>query len=601
MNPEQDGFWRAAQECLGPEGLLSVIMPAFNLAGAIARNIEVVQRLLDGHLPYEIVVVDDGSRDGTGQAVAAVCKRHATVKLLSLPENVGKGAALRRGFMTSRGTHILLLDADLDLSPHLIGRFFEIMRKKNAAIVIGSKRHPDSEIDYPWRRRFASAVYYGLVKLLIGLPVTDTQTGMKLFRRDALQWAAERMLVKRFAFDLELLAVAHERGFRVREAPIRMHYGNKIGSLTWANIRSVMKDTLAIFYRMRIVRYYRSVTPGSIPDPPPGVSVIIACPRPSPYLTEALRGLASQTLAPLEILVLPDEPDPNYAWPDKVRVLPTGPVRPADKRNLGLRHARGDLVAFLDDDAYPNPHWLSQALQYFSTPEVAAVGGPALTPPGDPLMSQAGGRVYANWLVAGGYRYRYTPDRVRDVDDLPSCNLLVRTEVMRRLEGFNTRYWPGEDTILCSEIVHRLGLRMVYDPWTTVYHHRRPLFAPHLRQIGRYARHRGFFARRFPQTSRRPGYMLPSALLLGLVGGALLSAFWPGIRPLYFGTLLAYLLVVAIGSWHPKPVLWLATAAGIVATHLTYGARFLQGLLSREMPRQAGVFDHASETASPKP
>ncbi len=595
---DRPSSWGAARACLGKEGLLSVIMPAFNLEKAIAANLARVQSLCDGQVPFEIVAVDDGSRDGTAAAIAAAAAQHPDViRPVLLSENGGKGAALLRGFHASKGTHVLLLDGDLDLAPDMVNRYFEIMLRERADIVIGSKRHPQSEIDYPLRRRFASHVYYTLVRLLVGLPVTDTQTGMKLFRREALQYAFDRMLVKRFAFDLEMLAIAGNRGFRVSEAPIRMNYGNKVGSLTWANIRTVMIDTLAIFYRLRVIRYYQSVEPGAAPAPPPRVSVVIACPAPSAYLDEALRALAAQTLPPHEIIVLPDADPGAMAWGSSVRVHPTGRLRPAEKRNLGIGLATGDIVAFLDDDAYPTPQWLAQATRYFARSEVAAVGGPALTPPHDPPAAQLGGRVYANVLVSGGYRYRYICERVRDVDDLPSCNLLVRTKVLRELGGFNTRYWPGEDTILCDAIAHRMGKRIVYDPWSTVYHHRRPLFAPHLRQVGRYAQHRGFFARRFPRTSRRPGYMLPSLLLTGIVAGAAAAACWAPLRPWYLGTLLAYLTLTLLGAFHCRPGIWLATWLGIVATHLVYGARFLQGLCSVRMPDEVARFDHPSEMA----
>lgn len=592
--------WGAARACLGAEGLLSIIMPAFNLEPAIAGNLLAVQALLaDAGLPFEIVPVDDGSADGTAKVIAAVAAAHPrTIRPVLLATNVGKGAALRRGFDQSRGSHVLLLDGDLDLAPDMAGRFFEVMQRDNAAIVIGSKRHPESEIDYPWRRRITSHVYYTLVRLLVGLPVTDTQTGMKLFRREALQWAFDRMLVKRFAFDLEMLAIAHEQGFRVGEAPIRMSFGDKAGCLNWTNVRTVMLDTLAIFYRLRVLRYYQSVEPVELASPPPTVTVLIACPAPSPYLDEALAGLAAQSVPPLEILVLPDDAPAERRWPANVRVHPTGRIRPAEKRNLGIRLARGEIVAFLDDDAYPAPPWLEQALRYFAKPEIAAVGGPAVTPPNDPFAAQVGGRVYANPLVSGSCRYRYVPERVRTVDDLPSCNLLVRTAVLRELGGFNTTFWPGEDTILCLDIVHRLKLRLVYDPWSLVYHHRRPLFGPHLRQLGRYALHRGHFARRFPATSRRLSYMVPSLFVLGLLVGGAAAAAWAPLRPFYLAALAAYLAVTLLGTFALNPRVWLLTWLGVIATHLVYGSRFLQGLLAARMPGEVRRFDHPSEEPS---
>ena len=590
------GSWNTVNECLGAGGRLSIVMPCYRLAGRAGVNVEIVRQLLEGRIRFEIVPVDDGSGDGTDAELRQAAAAHPdTVRPVLLAANVGKGAALMDGFRHSRGSHILLLDGDLDLDPAVLPAFFDVMLRKQADIVIGSKRHRDSEIDYPLRRRVASTIYYGMVKLLVGLPITDTQTGMKLFRREALQWAFERMLVKRFAFDVELLAVAHAQGYRVAEAPIRMQFGNKIGSLTLSNVRIVMTDTLAIFYRLRILRYYQSVEPVEMPSPPPLVSVVIACPAPSPYLTECLRGLARQSYRNFEVLVLPDEAAPDYPWPADVRVIPTGRQRPAEKRNAGLAAARGSVIAFIDDDAAPVPNWLAHAVKYFSRDDVGGVGGPGVTPANDSWMAQMGGRVYANRLVSGGCRYRYHPDRIRTTDDLPSCNLMIRADLLRTLGGFRTDFWPGEDTILCADVVHRLGKRIIYDPWVAVEHHRRPLFLPHLRQIGRYAMHRGYFVRRFPSTSRRLGYMVPSLFVLGLAVGAILAACWPLLRPWYAAGVALYLAITLCATFHYRLPRWAMTWLGVMATHAVYGVRFLQGLCSRRMPCEVQRFDHPSE------
>ena len=643
----------AARQCLGPDGLLSVVMPAYRLAGTIADNVRRVRDLLAGQIPFEIVVVDDGSGDGTAAAIQAVADESPdVVRPLILDANAGKGNAVRRGFYFSKGTHILLLDADLDLLPEMIPGFFDVMLRDGADIVIGSKRHPDSQIDYPFMRRLASRVYYGLVKLLVGLPTTDTQTGMKLFKREALQWSFDRMLVKRFAFDLEMLSIAYEHGFKVSEAPIKMHFGDKMGALNFAAVRSVMTDTLAIFYRLRLIRYYQHVELSELSSPPPRVSVIIACPGPSSYLDEALDGLSRQTLPPYEIIVLPDEPLPAHqegesqkskveslaALPPEnreqgtgnmergtgnggqaeispishllsplsylpagqtripIRVVPTGRVRPAEKRNMGIEAATGDVIAFLDDDASPQPQWLAQACRHFSRDKVGAVGGPAITPPRDPPLAQLGGEVYESPLVSGTARFRYVSERLRKVDDIPSCNLLVRANVLREVGGFNTRYWPGEDTILCLDIVRR-GHEMVYDPFAIVFHHRRPLFGPHLRQIGRYAHHRGFFCRVFPQTSLRFSYMVPSLFVLGAVLGPVACHFLPVLWPLYIGVMGVYLVLTFIVSFKPQPNKWLILWLGIMSTHVWYGVRFIQGLLFGRMPKEVRAFDHGGTTA----
>ncbi|MGI5868585.1 MAG: glycosyltransferase family 2 protein [Kiritimatiellia bacterium] len=589
----------AARLCLGADGLLSVVMPAFNLGPAIHQNIHHVHNVFAGRIPFEIVPVDDGSADDTAAEIrrAAEDLPDAVFPVYAF-DNSGKGAALASGFNRSSGSHVLLLDADLDLNPDFIWRFFEIMRDEDADVVIGSKMHPESIIQYPLKRRIASRVYYGLVKLLIGLPVHDTQTGMKLFRREALAYAFSRMLAKRFAFDLEVLSIARDADYRIAEAPVELDFGDNAGSLTLTNVKQVMTDTLAIFYRLRVLRYYESITPCDPPALTPGVSAVIACPGPSAVLDRCIEALRRQNWPSLEIVVLPDEPT-GRDWGPGVREIPTGKVRPAEKRNLGIQEAIGELIAFVDDDAAPLADWLRYAIPYFTDESIAAVGGPAITPPSDPFLSKMGGRVYENIFVSGGRRRRYTPTRVCDEDDLPSCNLIVRADALRELGGFNTRYWPGEDTILCQDIVHTLGKRIVYDPRVVVTHHRRPLFGPHLRQVGRYARHRGFFARRFPATSRRLVYMLPSLFVLGGAVGLPLAFLHPVLRMLYLGVLAIYAILTFLSSVSlRRPHVWLVTWAGVVATHFTYGIGFLRGLFARDMAREVRPFDHVSDTAA---
>lgn len=580
---------------------LSIIMPSYRLASSIAANVRRVDAVLAPlGIRYEIIVVDDGSGDGTDSVLSELAnddsfagRAHLVPVILTV--NGGKGNALKAGLKASKGSYILLLDADLDLAPEMLPNFFNIMKRENADIVIGSKRHPDSDIDYPFSRRLASSVYYGIVRLLTGLPVTDTQTGMKLFKREAIEWAFDRMLVKRFAFDVELLSIAHSAGYKVVEAPIKMEFGSKRGALTSANVKTVIIDTLAIFYRLRVIRYYDHVELTSISDPPPSVSIVIACPEHSAYLEEAIEGIKRQSFLPIEVIVLPDNDfEKPLVWPDYVRVVPTGKVRPAEKRNLGIETARGDIVAFLDDDASPQPQWLSQAVRHFSRHEVGAVGGPAITPIKEPRMAVLGGDVYASPFVSGNCRYRYVSERYREVDDLPSCNLLVRKDVLKEIGGYNTRYWPGEDTILCLDIVKK-GFKIVYDPFAVVFHHRRKLFAPHLRQIGRYAMHRGFFARVFPQTSLRISYMIPSLFVLGIVLGIPAILYFPILAPIYYGILAFYGVVTFITSFHRNPIDWLSVWLGVVLTHLWYGIRFMQGLLFGRMPKEVRDFDHGGE------
>jgi glycosyltransferase involved in cell wall biosynthesis len=580
------------------EGMVSILMPSHNLQDVIAGNIRRVYDVFKDKVPFEILPIDDGSTDKTADRMREAAASLPEVKPVILARNLGKGGALRAGFEQSKGAFIVFLDADLDLPPDQIPSFFDRMEATKADIVIGSKQHPSSSLDYPALRRFISFCYYLFIKIAFNLPVHDTQTGLKLFRRQPLEWAFPRMLVKAFAFDLEVLAIAVSRHFKITEAPVRVEFHGSWTVIPVKAIRSVLNDTLAVFYRLHILKYYRSIPDVRIPDPPPLASIVIAYPSETHYLKQALAGIAAQTYPHYEVILLPDDAA-GHPWPGKLREIPTGRVRPAEKRNIGIREARGSVVVFLDDDAYPAPDWLERALAYFTIPGVVGVGGPGVTPPDDPLMAQMSGNVYACPLVSGSARHRYLAERVREVDDFPSCNLFVTTEALRQAGGFRVDYWPGEDTLLCLDLTHTYGGRLLYEPRALVYHHRRQLFLPHLRQVGRYALHRGLFAKRFPQNSHRIAYWVPSLFVLGLAFGAVAAPFHPWIRMAYFGTILLYLLITFLFAFDRRVTCWILVWLGIISTHLVYGVRFLQGYLFGSAPRDVRRFDHPSEPVRP--
>lgn len=313
------------------------------------------------------------------------------------------------------------------------------------------------------------------------------------------------------------------------------------------------------------------------------VSIIVAVKGDNPYLRECIQSCLKLDYPDFEILVLPDK-DLILDYP-KTRVIPTGEVTPPIKRDMALEPARGEILAFLDDDAYPVRDWLTKAMVYFSDPQVAAVGGPAVTPDSDDLWQKASGRVYSSWAMAGEHRYRYIPGEKREVEDYPSCNFLVRKSAMRRIGGFATRFWPGEDTFFCLKIVRDLKQKIIYAPDVLVYHHRRRLFRGHLKQIANYGLHRGYFAKRFPETSRKLAYFLPSLLVVGVLSGAVFSLI-PAFRWIYFPVIISYLTVVFISSISNPFRLTLLVFCGIIFSHIVYGIYFLKGLFSGKLSEE---------------
>lgn len=251
--------WKLTRETVG-SGRLSVIMPAYNLSGELEQNLKETAALFRKHdVRVELIPVDDGSSDGTELIeICRMVESDEIVRLIPvvLKENVGKGAALKSGFEASSGKYVLLLDGDLDIHPKQTPWFFDQLVRKNADIVIGSKRHHRSVVKYPWHRRLMSFIYFSLVKLFIGLEVTDTQTGMKLFKREFLNAALKKTLVKAYAFDLELLTIAHSDGAKIAEAPVVIRFGTKFGCLRPKTVYQMARDSLAVFFRYKFLGKY---------------------------------------------------------------------------------------------------------------------------------------------------------------------------------------------------------------------------------------------------------------------------------------------------------------------------------------------------------
>jgi glycosyltransferase involved in cell wall biosynthesis len=204
---------------------------------------------------YEVVLVSDGNTDATVKEALRV--ESPALRVFHYPMNIGKGFALSCGVDQSEGTLVTFIDADMELDPANIQGFIKLMEASDCDAVIGSKRHPFSKVAYPKFRRLQSAIYQLLVRLLFNLDVRDTQTGLKLFRRQVLQEALPLLAIKKFAFDLELLVVAHQLGYRkIVEAPISLDYQFE-STVNLGSAWRVLWDTAAIFYRLRILRYYQ--------------------------------------------------------------------------------------------------------------------------------------------------------------------------------------------------------------------------------------------------------------------------------------------------------------------------------------------------------
>jgi len=237
---------------------LSLLMPCHNEADGVKNNIEkTVSTVKKFAKSFELVLIDDGSTDGTLMEIETCADRYDNIKIVGLEENRGKGHALRKGFEVAEGRYICFLDGDLDIHPRFISTFMEYMRDENTDVVIGSKRHPESVVNYPLKRKIFSYFYQRFVKMLFGLSVMDSQVGLKVFKKEVLDEVFHRVLEKRFAFDIELLINAHIHGYNIVEAPVEMDFMTIVGSdVNLVAIAGMLRDTCAIFYRLYFLHYY---------------------------------------------------------------------------------------------------------------------------------------------------------------------------------------------------------------------------------------------------------------------------------------------------------------------------------------------------------
>lgn len=527
-----------ASEASLVDPVLTVVAPAFNQEDTIVRNIGLIaDRLETIGVDYELILVSDGSSDDTFAEAASVSGDR--VRVLGYDRNMGKGYAIRTGSRAARGRWVAWVDSDLDLDPAGIGEFLRRAQEHDLDVVVGSKRHPESTVDYPAKRRIFSWGFQQMVRLLFRLDVRDTQVGMKLFRRDVLREVLPVVLVKRYAFDVEVLAVANNFGFdRIVEAPIALDYQFSGSGMNWRAISHALWDTAAVFYRLRITRFYqhrralwhRIESHGMTPVP--SLSVI----------TRDERTTVHDVLAALD-----------------------GP-------------AQGDVVAMVSSDAQPTSGWHDAALDLFRDPEVGAVVGPIVPRLTGQRRADAAGVLSESRIGVGGARVRHHVGQLRAVDDFPANNIFVRRDV---LESALERTGSLGDELV-RDISGRQGRTVLCSPDVIVTERPVPLWRPRLRQLFRVGRERGALRRGNDAFHAR--HLLPVALVVLLLAGmpaAILGepwlAAWTAVVGAYAATIIAFGLLILL--MHRRPGLAITCACGAVASHVTFGAAAIWGTI----------------------
>ena len=244
---------------------LSVIVPVYNEGNSIIENLDLLIREIEPYFSeFEVLVISDGCTDSTNERLEGFA--HPRVKKIILKKNKGKGHAIRLGFQQVKGDFVLFIDGGMELHPKEIRTFLGLQVLYNADIVLGSKRHPQSQVRYPKSRRLLSLVYQFLVNLFFDIDVTDTQVGLKLFKKEVIDSVIGDLSIDRYGFDLELLALAKLNGYsNMLEAPIRLDYfgrGRRPKLLEYAHILKVgfqvLKDSIQVYQRLNRLKKMKS-------------------------------------------------------------------------------------------------------------------------------------------------------------------------------------------------------------------------------------------------------------------------------------------------------------------------------------------------------
>ncbi|MBU2639820.1 MAG: glycosyltransferase [Nanoarchaeota archaeon] len=302
------------------------------------------------------------------------------------------------------------------------------------------------------------------------------------------------------------------------------------------------------------------------------ISIIIPYKIFDRYVKECLEGCNRLNYDNFEIILLPDE---KTSEDKKYTTIETGKVKPSKKRNIGVKKAKGEIIAFLDSDAYPRYDWLRNAVKYFEDDNVGIVGGPNLTPKNVNIWEKISGDCLGMFVCSGKAAIRYKIGKEKKyVEELPSCNLLIRKELFM---DFDETLLTAEDTKLCFQVKER-GRKILYAPDVVVYHHRRDGLLKHLKQMWIYGRDVAFLLKK-KFSFDKVYYGLLSLWVLGLIIGGILSYFHEIFRLIYSGVVLFYLIFIFILSllknFRRSFLIFLTT----IFTHIVYGIGFIYGIL----------------------
>lgn len=285
-----------------------------------------------------------------------------------------------------------------------------------------------------------------------------------------------------------------------------------------------------------------------------------------------------------ELIIVTDNYTLNIFNDRRIKIIKSGSVPPGIKRDIGAKFASNEILVFLDDDSYPNPFILQKAKLFFNNKNLIGIGGPAITPLENSFLQKLFGATFAIGSAVDRY---FVGSSIKKIDDWPSVNFMIRRDIFKFVNGFNTNFWPGEDTFIFFKLNKNFNGRIIYVPGIYVYHHRRKNLSDHLYQVSMYALHRGIFFRKFGKNSKKIIYIMPSLLLCFLIIYLVSEIFFSHIDFIYLLRLVfcIYLFFLIKSYINLKKnfsfAIKILFIPAVLLTHSTYGFYFLIGYLKK--------------------
>ena len=544
--------------------LLSVVVPVYNGGDEIVENVAIRASAVTADLqePGRRDHRRLGRLDRRDRRKLLAARDDIGMRVIHYDRNLGKGYAVKLGSLArseSGSPSSTAISTSIRRHPPTSRRRAgRTSTSRSARSVIRTRSSTTRG-----RAGSRAGCYQQLNRILFRLDVRDTQVGLKVFRGEVADEVVPLLLVKQFAFDLELLAVGRALGYvRMKEMPIRLDYRFTGSAVRSRAVVRALVDTLAIFYRLRVLRTYQRKRAligahGRVPESPPLVTLIdgesVAASLDYPRLEGAVGG----------------------------------------DREAAARAARGELLALLAAGALPAGNWVTASVPYFADTDVAAVVAPTVSPQDTGFRECVAAAVLESRLGGGSRRSRFLPGNVGTVSDYP-----LDAVVVRRPDYVDAREAGVDDGDLIAWLGER-GRRTIYTPDTSISAPPPPIVAPHLRATVRQARSRGLAAR----ASRGSSLSAATALsVVPLVAGivAIGLVLIGGVaRTVGLVVLAAYgiglVLTAIFAAFRLRSIgVGLLTPIVVIPTQAVYVVGFARGLFDSRRARRSVVSDSAS-------